>query len=57
MMTISAGPSLGPSTRPGEELFSIGRRMHLQHVAGYERQRRHATLVAVALDLAASPRR
>jgi len=25
-----------------------------QHVAGYERQRRHATLVAVALDLAAS---
>src|ERR1700750_2765953 len=26
----------------------------VQHVAGYERQRRHATLVAVALDLAAS---
>ena len=25
-----------------------------QHVAGYERQRRHATLVAVALDLSAS---
>src|SRR6202163_1538152 len=26
----------------------------VQHVAGYERQRRHATLVAVTLDLAAS---
>src|SRR5258707_7958005 len=25
-----------------------------QHIAGYERQRRHATLVAVTLDLAAS---
>jgi TnpA family transposase len=29
-------------------------RTTVQHVAGYERQRRHATLVAVALDLAAS---
>src|SRR5271167_696139 len=29
-------------------------RTAVQHVAGYERQRRHATLVAVALDLAAS---
>jgi len=26
----------------------------VQHVAGYERQRRHATLVAMALDLSAS---
>ena len=26
----------------------------VQHVAGYERQRRHATLVAISLDLAAS---
>src|SRR5580692_428850 len=29
-------------------------RITVQHVAGYERQRRHATLVAVALDLSAS---
>ena len=29
-------------------------RTTVQHVAGYERQRRHATLVAVTLDLAAS---
>src|SRR6516162_5512502 len=29
-------------------------RTTVQHVAGYERQRRHATLVAVALNLAAS---
>src|SRR5271166_6568725 len=29
-------------------------RTTVQHVAGYERRRRHATLVAVALDLAAS---
>jgi len=29
-------------------------RTTVQHVAGYERQRRHATLVTVALDLAAS---
>jgi hypothetical protein len=29
-------------------------RTTVQHVAGYDRQRRHATLVAVALDLAAS---
>jgi hypothetical protein len=29
-------------------------RTAVQHVAGYERQRRHATLVAVALDLAAA---
>jgi hypothetical protein len=29
-------------------------RTTVQHVAGYERQRRHATLVAVALDLAVS---
>ena len=29
-------------------------RMTVQHVAGYERQRRHATLVAISLDLAAS---
>jgi hypothetical protein len=29
-------------------------RTTVQHVAGYERQRRHATLVAVALDLTAS---
>src|SRR5258705_13702550 len=29
-------------------------RTTVQHDAGYERQRRHATLVAVALDLAAS---
>src|SRR6476646_1049132 len=29
-------------------------RTTVQHVAGYERQRRHATLVAVAIDLSAS---
>src|SRR5271165_4421384 len=29
-------------------------RTTVQHVAGYERQRRHATLVAISLDLAAS---
>ena len=29
-------------------------RVTVQHVAGYERQRRHATLVAIALDLQAS---
>ena len=29
-------------------------RTTVQHIAGYERQRRHATLVAVTLDLAAS---
>jgi TnpA family transposase len=29
-------------------------RMTVQHVAGYERQRRHATLVATSLELAAS---
>ena len=29
-------------------------RVTAQHIAGYERQRRHATLVAVTLDLAAS---
>jgi hypothetical protein len=29
-------------------------RSTVQHVAGYERQRRHATLVAISLDLAAS---
>jgi Domain of unknown function (DUF4158) len=29
-------------------------RTTVQHVAGYERQRRHATLVAMALDIAAS---
>ncbi len=29
-------------------------RVTVQHIAGYERQRRQATLVAVSLDLAAS---
>ena len=28
-------------------------RVTVQHVAGYERQRRHATLVAIGLDLGA----
>ena len=29
-------------------------RITVQHIAGYERQRRHATLVAIGLDLGAS---
>ena len=29
-------------------------RVTVQHIADYERQRRHATLVAISLDLAAS---
>lgn len=36
------------------QLVREAARVTVQHIAGYERQRRHATLVAVSLDLAAS---
>ena len=44
----SRPPGAPGTTRPR------GGRTTVQHVAGYERQRRHATLVAISLDLSAS---
>ena len=42
-----------PPGAPGQ-LAREADRTTVQHVAGYERQRRHATLVAISLDFAAS---
>lgn len=36
------------------QLVHEASRVTVQHIAGYERHRRHATLVAISLDLAAS---
>ena len=53
---IGIAPARGHSVhqaRLGQLVREAGR-VTVQHIAGYERQRRHATLVAVSLDLTAS---
>ncbi len=54
--TIGIEPARGHAVHQARmaQLVREAARVTVQHIAGYERQRRHATLVAVSLDLAAS---
>ena len=53
--TIGIDPARGHHVHQGRltQLAREAGRTTVQHIAGYERQRRHATLVAVTLDLIA----
>ena len=50
----SRGAAIASTRRAWRSSRREAGRTTVQHVAGYERQRRHATLVAITLDLAAS---